>query len=39
MSLRTLHTDASRPGQLVGLYECPDCGDERRQPLESSEVA
>jgi len=39
MSLRTMHTDANRPGQLVGLYECPDCGDERRLPIEASEVA
>ncbi len=39
MSLRTLHTDSARPGQLLGLYECPDCGDERRWPVELSEVA
>jgi hypothetical protein len=35
MSLRTLHTDSSKPGQLVGIYVCPDCGDERRYPLDS----
>ena len=39
MRLRTLHTDSARPGQLLGLYECPDCGDERRWPMDSSEVA
>ena len=33
MSLRSLHGDVSRPDELVGLYECPDCGDERRIPL------
>lgn len=38
MRLRTLHTDSGRPGQLVGLFECPDCGDERRQAVESAEV-
>ena len=37
---RTLHTDSNRPGQLVGLFECPDCGEERRLPLKSgAEVA
>lgn len=38
MSLRTLHTDSGRPGQLLGLFECPDCGSERRLPFEG-EVA
>ena len=33
MKLRTMHSDLSQPGQLVGLFECPDCGDERRLPL------
>jgi hypothetical protein len=33
MSLRTLHSDATRPDQLVGLFECPECGAERRLPL------
>ncbi|HEX6350020.1 MAG TPA: hypothetical protein VF160_11605 [Candidatus Dormibacteraeota bacterium] len=33
MSLRTLHSDADRPGELVGLFECPECGHERRLPL------
>lgn len=32
MRLRTLHSDATRPG-LVGLYECPVCGAERRIPI------
>ncbi|GAC1653063.1 MAG: hypothetical protein NVS9B1_01600 [Candidatus Dormibacteraceae bacterium] len=36
MSLRTLHTDSARPGQLLGLYECPDCGEERRVPIDPS---
>ena len=39
MRLSTLHTDASKPGQLVGLFECPDCGHERRHPVDSAEVA
>ena len=34
MTLRSLHTDVSRPGQLVGTYECPDCGEERRYPVQ-----
>lgn len=38
MSLRTLHTDSARPGQILGLFECPDCGTERRLPFEG-EVA
>jgi len=33
MSLRTLHSDASRPDQLLGLFECPECGYERRVPV------
>lgn len=36
MSLRTLHSDSTRPGELVGLYECPECGHERHLPLESA---
>lgn len=32
MSLRSLHTDSTRPG-LLGLYECPDCGYEQRVPF------
>jgi transcription elongation factor Elf1 len=33
MKLRSIHTDSGRPEQLVGLFECPDCGHERRLPL------
>jgi hypothetical protein len=36
MQLRTLHSDSSRPDTVVGLYECPECGMERRQPLETA---
>jgi len=36
MSLRTLHSDAASPGQLLGLFECPQCGHERRVPMESA---
>ncbi len=34
MTLRTLHSDASSPDRVVGLYECPECGYERRLPME-----
>lgn len=34
MRLRTLHSDSSRPGVLVGLYECPECGHEQRVLVE-----
>ncbi len=33
MSLRTLHSDSTRPEELLGLFECPECGHERRVPL------
>lgn len=36
MNLRTLHSDATRPGELYGLYECPECGHERHLPMESA---
>jgi hypothetical protein len=39
MRLRTLHTDSARPEQLLGLFECPDCGDERRVPFDAGEAA
>ena len=39
MELRSLHTDSSRPEQLMGLYECPDCGHEQRVPFAEEEVA
>lgn len=35
MRLLTLHSESSRPG-LVGLYQCPECGDERRMPVGSA---
>ena len=35
MQLRTLHSDSSRPDTVVGLYECPQCGSERRLPIET----
>ena len=34
MTLHSLHTDAARPAQLVGMYACPDCGHERRVLIE-----
>jgi hypothetical protein len=39
MRLRSLHTESTRPGQLLGLFVCPDCGEERRHPLEAEEGA
>ena len=36
MQLRTLHSDSSRPDTVVGLYECPECGHERRLPIETA---
>jgi hypothetical protein len=33
MRLRTLHSDSSRPDVVVGLYECPECGHERRAQI------
>ncbi|HYT12393.1 MAG TPA: hypothetical protein VEL12_06360 [Candidatus Nitrosopolaris sp.] len=39
MQLRTLHSDASRPDTVVGLYECPECGHERRQPIRTNDAA
>jgi hypothetical protein len=35
MQLRTMHSDSSRPDTVVGLYECPECGHERRLPIET----
>ena len=32
MRLRTMHSDSSRPDVVVGLFECPECGHERRAP-------
>jgi hypothetical protein len=34
MDLRTIHTDASRPDEVIGHFECPECGFERRMPME-----
>lgn len=34
MRLRTIHSDSSTPDRLVGLYECPECGYERRLPID-----
>ena len=34
MELRSMHSDASRPDVVVGLFVCPDCGHETRRPLE-----
>ncbi len=38
MQLRTMHSDSSRPDVVVGLYECPECGHERRTPIRTSEA-
>ncbi len=37
MSLRTLHSDQLAPEQVLGVYECPECGAERRVPLETQD--
>jgi hypothetical protein len=39
MRLRTMHSDSSRPDTVVGLYECPECGYERRLPIEAAPTA
>ena len=39
MQLRTMHSDSSRPDTVVGLYECPECGHERRQPIGTETTA
>ena len=39
MQLRTMHSDSTRPDTLVGLYECPECGHERRLPIRTSDAA
>ncbi|MHB8613413.1 MAG: hypothetical protein ACYDAL_13435 [Candidatus Dormibacteraceae bacterium] len=39
MELRTMHSDSSRPEVLVGLFECPECGHERRLPIRTSDAA
>jgi len=35
MQLRTMHSDSSRPDVVVGLFECPECGHERREPIKT----
>ena len=39
MQLRTMHSDSTRPDVLVGLFECPECGHERRLPIGKGETA
>jgi len=39
MRLRTMHSDSSQPDVVVGLFECPECGHERRQPIRTGEAA
>jgi hypothetical protein len=39
MKLRTMHSDATEPGVLVGLFECPECGHERRLPIKTEDAA
>jgi hypothetical protein len=39
MKLRTMHSDANEPGVLVGLFECPECGHERRLPIQTKDAA
>ncbi len=33
MLLRTLHSDQTVPGEVLGVYSCPECGSERRLPI------
>ena len=39
MKLRTMHSDSNEPGVLVGLFECPECGHERRLPIRTKDAA
>ena len=39
MRLRTMHSDSLRPDTVVGLYECPECGHERRQAIRTDDAA
>jgi hypothetical protein len=34
MTLVALHSDHSRPGEVIGAYRCSQCGHERRLPLD-----
>jgi hypothetical protein len=36
MRLLTMHSDSSQPDVVVGLFECPECGHERRLPIKTS---
>ncbi len=36
MQLRTMHSDATRPDVVIGLFECPECGHERWLPIRTS---
>jgi hypothetical protein len=36
LQLRTMHSDVSQPGVVVGLFECPECGHERWLPIKTS---
>jgi hypothetical protein len=35
MTLRTLHSDQAAPAQLLGVFVCPECGRERRLPIDT----
>lgn len=35
MSLRTLHSDQAAPEQVLGAFVCPECGRERRLPIDT----
>lgn len=35
MRLRTLHSDQLAPDQVLAAYACPECGAERRLPIQS----
>ena len=39
MKLTTMHSDSAQPDVLVGLFECPECGHERRLPIQTREAA
>lgn len=39
MQLRTMHSDSSRPDVVVGLFECPECGHERRSQIKTEATA
>ncbi len=34
MTLVTLHSEHGRPGEVIGAYRCPQCGHERRLPID-----